>query len=160
MSALTPTTCKDCTEKHGTIFPFNVNEAQYIPAHINGQCRIVPMRTKQVGTATNDGVFGADMYLMYTQSLPNNYISKTNAIALGWSPKKGTLHSVAPSKTIFGGIYRNKNGKLPSKPGRMWYEADINYVSGYRNHDRILFSSDGLIFVTYDHYKTYYEIIR
>ncbi|MBQ1250923.1 MAG: hypothetical protein IIY00_04930 [Clostridia bacterium] len=43
----------------------------------------------------------------------------------------------------------------------MWYEADINYDSkiGYRGTDRILFSNDGLIFVTYDHYHTFKEII-
>jgi hypothetical protein len=44
------------------------------------------------------------------------------------------------------------------KAGRIWYEADINYDDGYRNHQRILYSNDGLIFVSYDHYQTYYEI--
>lgn len=43
--------------------------------------------------------------------------------------------------------------------GRTWQEADINYVNGKRNTDRILFSSDGLLFVTYDHYETFYEIV-
>lgn len=56
------------------------------------------------------------------------------------------------------GEYKNRNGKLPSKNGRVWYEADINYTGGYRNDDRILFSNDGLIFVTYDHYETFLEI--
>jgi hypothetical protein len=41
---------------------------------------------------------------------------------------------------------------------RIWYEADINYTSGYRGTERILYSNDGLIFVTYDHYQTFYEI--
>ena len=44
--------------------------------------------------------------------------------------------------------------------GRVWYEADINYDGGYRSNDRILYSNDGLIFVTYDHYKTFYEVTR
>ena len=44
-------------------------------------------------------------------------------------------------------------------PDRIWYEADINYKSGYRDSKRILWSNDGLIFVTYDHYRTYCEII-
>ena len=43
--------------------------------------------------------------------------------------------------------------------GRIWYEADINYKRGYRNTQRLLFSNDGLIFVTYDHYETFAEII-
>ena len=59
---------------------------------------------------------------------------------------------------VFGGIYQNKNNHLPSIPGRIWYEADINYYDGLRNGHRILFSNDGLIFVTYDHYLSFYEI--
>lgn len=52
----------------------------------------------------------------------------------------------------------NRNGHLPSAPGRVWYEADINYSTGYRGVERILFSNDGLIFVTYDHYQTFQVI--
>ncbi|WP_314110249.1 ribonuclease domain-containing protein [Bacillus pseudomycoides] len=47
--------------------------------------------------------------------------------------------------SIGGNIYRNDDGALPSVTGRTWYEADINYLSGYRGNDRILYSSDGLI---------------
>lgn len=55
--------------------------------------------------------------------------------------------------------YANYNFKLPSAPGRVWYEADINYNgTRKRNRQRIVYSSDGLMFVTYDHYHTFYEI--
>lgn len=57
------------------------------------------------------------------------------------------------------GIYQNRNKHLPYKLGRIWYEADINYYEGRRNRHRLLWSNDGLIFVTYDHYATFYEII-
>jgi hypothetical protein len=57
------------------------------------------------------------------------------------------------------GIYYNDNNHLPVENGRIWYEADINYEKGYRGNDRILFSNDGLIFITYDHYKTFVEIV-
>lgn len=43
--------------------------------------------------------------------------------------------------------------------GRVWYEADINYTGGYRRRHRILYSNDGLIFVTYDHYETFWEVV-
>ena len=43
--------------------------------------------------------------------------------------------------------------------GQRWYEADINYTSAKRGKDRILFSNDGLIFGSYDHYEHFYEII-
>ena len=60
---------------------------------------------------------------------------------------------------MFGGVYDNDNKHLPESPGRIWYEADVNYTSGKRNKQRIVFSNDGLIFVTYDHYHTFHEII-
>lgn len=61
---------------------------------------------------------------------------------------------------IGGNLYENRDYKLPIKAGRIWYEADINYISDYRNRERILYSSDGLIFVSYDHYKTFYEVTK
>ena len=64
-----------------------------------------------------------------------------------------------PGKMIFGGVYKNNNRHLPIAPNRIWYEADINYESGFRGEDRIVFSNDGLIFVTYDHYHTFIEIV-
>lgn len=60
---------------------------------------------------------------------------------------------------ITGGIYKNRNEHLPQSPGRIWYEADINYKTGKRNTQSIVWSNDGLIFVTYDHYDTFYEIV-
>ena len=57
------------------------------------------------------------------------------------------------------GKYNNNNGHLPSSPGRLWTEVDINYTNRYREDSRIVFSNDGLIFVTYDHYKTFIEIV-
>ena len=47
---------------------------------------------------------------------------------------------------------------IPDKKGRIWYEADVDYESGHRNTKRIVFSNDGLIFITYDHYQTFIEI--
>ena len=68
------------------------------------------------------------------------------------------LNLVEPNKMLTKGIHKNKNGHLPKSTGRLWYEADVNYKSGYRDSQRIRWSNDGLIFVTYDHYKTFYEI--
>ncbi len=61
---------------------------------------------------------------------------------------------------IGGDVYSNREKKLPDAPGRVWHEADINYESGYRNRQRILYSNDGLIFASYDHYHTFYEITQ
>ena len=69
------------------------------------------------------------------------------------------LYNEGVTSAPAGAVYKNKDGKLPQSPGRVWYEADINYTKGYRNQERILYSNDGLVFVTYDHYETFYEII-
>ena len=57
------------------------------------------------------------------------------------------------------GEYYNDDGHLPVEFGRVWYEADINYTDGYRGTCRVLYSNDGLVFVTYDHYETFIEIV-
>ena len=49
--------------------------------------------------------------------------------------------------------------KEAESPGRIWFEADINYIVGRRGTERILYSNDGLIFVTRDHYHTFTEIV-
>lgn len=77
----------------------------------------------------------------------------------GWKRYLGNLRKVLPGATLGGDIYKNREKKLPEKDGRIWYEADINYDGGFRNTQRILYSNDGLVFVTYDHYITFYEII-
>lgn len=97
-------------------------------------------------------------YIQEHHELPPNYITKNEARALGWEPSKGNLHQVAPGKSIGGDVFRNREGLLPSKKGRVWYEADIHYNGGTRGSDRIVYSNDGLIYQTTDHYKTFQQI--
>ncbi len=91
--------------------------------------------------------------------LPGNYVDKKYAEKHGWKFYLGNLRKVFPDATIGGDVYYNNEHTLPEKPGRIWYEADINYTGGFRNTHRLLYSNDGLVFVTYDHYQTFYEII-
>ncbi|WP_375377954.1 ribonuclease domain-containing protein [Paenibacillus sp. MZ04-78.2] len=97
-------------------------------------------------------------YIKAHNKLPDNFITKDEAKKLGWDPQKGNLHKVAPGKSIGGDVFQNREGKLPKKKGRVWYEADINYKSDRRGKDRILFSNDGLIYKTEDHYETFEQI--
>lgn len=90
--------------------------------------------------------------------MPDNFITKNEAKKLGWDPQKGNLQNVAPGKSIGGDIYQNREGKLPNKKGRVLHEADINYKSGHRGKDRIVFSNDGLIYKTEDHYETFQQM--
>lgn len=96
-------------------------------------------------------------YLKKHGKLPDYYITKRRARERGWVASKGNLCNVLPGKAIGGDVFTNRQKILPSKNNRIWYEADLNYNCGRRNADRILFSSDKLIFVTKDHYKTFEE---
>lgn len=93
-------------------------------------------------------------YLQQHQRLPDYYVTKKQAREQGWDPRSGNLCAVLPGKAIGGDRFSNREGQLPSAGGRVWREADINYQCGRRGADRLLYSSDGLIFVTRDHYKT------
>ena len=97
---------------------------------------------------------------MYRGKLPDYYITKEEAKALGWKSKQGNLAEVAPGKMLGGNIYQNKEKLLPSKLGRSWYAADLDFDIGFRNNKRLFYSNDGLIFVSYDHGQTFYEIIE
>ena len=160
ISVFAPNTCKLCAEKHGAVYPAYLTAIPDFPAHPNGLCYIDYMRTKQVGTASKAGLNGVDAHLMYGRGLLSYYIRKGDARSKGWVQAAGNLANVLPGRMIGGDIYGNREGKLPSANNRIWYEADIDYKSGYRNDSRILYSNDGLIFVTYDHYHTFYEITR
>ncbi len=114
----------------------------------------------QAGFATDKGEEGADYWLLVHGKLPKYYISKEEAERLGWIKKKGNLAEVLPGRMIGGDIFYNDKGKLPDLPGRVWHEADVDYTGGRRNKKRILFSNDGLIFFTDNHYLTFTEIGR
>ncbi len=96
-------------------------------------------------------------YVKANGKLPDYYITKKEARDKGWIAAEGNLCDVLPGKAIGGDVFTNREGNLPDKPGRKWFEADLNYNCGRRNADRLLFSSDGLVFVTHDHYKTFEE---
>lgn len=113
-----------------------------------------------LGTATDLGQNGVDAYLAQFGKLPSYYITKSLAKKAGWKSWIGNLDDILPGKMIGGDVYQNREDKLPGASGRIWYEADLNYDGGFRNRQRFLYSNDGLIFVSYDHYQTYYEITK
>lgn len=94
-------------------------------------------------------------YLNQYGHLPSNFIKKNDAKKLGWVSSEGNLEEVAPGKSIGGDKFGNYEGALPKKKGRKYFECDINSDGGYRGAERIIFSDDGLIYYTGDHYKTF-----
>lgn len=97
-------------------------------------------------------------YLKAYGRLPENFITKSEARALGWDSSAGNLAQVAPGKSIGGDVFGNYEGRLPKANGRKYYECDIDYAGGSRGAKRIVFSNDGLIFYTADHYETFTQL--
>ncbi|MBQ8575181.1 MAG: phage head morphogenesis protein [Clostridia bacterium] len=146
-------TCDYCKEFHKKICSVN----DVLLHHPKCRCLSVPLQAAEAGATTKDGENGADWWLKNNGKLPDYYISVEDIEDLGWDNGDSPV-KFAPKKMIFGGTYHNFNGRLPQIEGRIWYEADINYYLGKRNRHRIVWSNDGLIFVTYDHYETFIEI--
>ena len=97
------------------------------------------------------------LYIHAFGHLPDNYLTKDEAEALGWTG--GSLDKVAPGKSIGGDVFGNREGKLPAKRGRTWYECDIGTQGkSSRGEKRIVFSSDGLIYYTSDHYESFTQL--
>lgn len=90
--------------------------------------------------------------------LPDNYITKNEAKKLGWVASEGNLTVVAPGKSIGGDKFGNREGLLPKKKGRTYYECDIDYTGGERNAKRLIYSNDGLIYYTEDHYNSFEQL--
>lgn len=154
-----PRRCEPCEDYHGKIYAMNEKPNPKPPLHFFCRCIIKALEAVKAGSATKLGTNGADFWIKYFKKLPEYYISKYDAKKLGWVQQLGNLANVAPGKMIFGGVYQNRNGHLPMAEGRIWYEADIDYTFGWRGDRRGLFSNDGLIFVSYDHYETFEEIV-
>ena len=105
-----------------------------------------------------DGVYDSKdevaLYIHLYGHLPSNYITKKEARSLGWSG--GSLEPYAPGKCIGGARFGNYEGNLPDKDGREYTECDIDTRGkSSRGAKRIVFSNDGLIYYTDDHYETF-----
>lgn len=111
-------------------------------------------------TITEDGTYTSKddvaLYLHTYGHLPDNYITKKEAQALGWDSSKGNLWDVAPGKSIGGDYYGNYEGVLPEDDS--YHECDIDYKGGKRNGKRIVYGKSGAIYYTEDHYSTFTEL--
>ena len=95
-------------------------------------------------------------HIRRTGSLPQNFITKKQAGELGW--QGGDLWRYARGKSIGGDRFGNFERRLPDKKGRIWRECDIEYRGGPRGAKRLIFSNDGLIFYTADHYESFERV--
>ena len=94
------------------------------------------------------------LYLHTYGQLPDNFITKDEARDLGW--EGGGLEEYAPGKCIGGDRFGNYEGLLPKTDGRKYTECDIDTLGrDSRGAKRIVFSNDGLIYYTEDHYESF-----
>ena len=105
-----------------------------------------------------DGVYTSAedvaLYLHLYGRLPSNFITKSEAKKAGWPG--GSLEPYFPGMCIGGDRFVNREGKLPTEKGRSWYECDVNTLGAdERGAERLVYSSDGLIYYTPDHYETF-----
>ena len=98
------------------------------------------------------------LYIHTYSKLPLNYITKAKAQEMGWDPEKGNLSDILPGMSIGGSAFGNYEGNLPRATGRRYFECDIDYEGGYRGAKRLIYSNDGLVFYTKDHYKTFEQL--
>lgn len=98
-------------------------------------------------------------YLFTYGYLPDNFITKREAQALGWDNTRNYVSDAAPGKSIGGDRFGNYEELLPTARGRQYYECDCYYVKGKRNAYRVIFSSDGHVYYTADHYQTFTELV-
>ena len=115
-------------------------------------------KTQKTKTIDRNGSYTSKddvaLYIHTYGELPKNFISKKQAERLGWDG--GSLEPYAPGKSIGGSYFGNYEGKLPKKKGRTYYECDID-TKGKRSRGpkRIVYSTDGLIYYTPNHYETF-----
>lgn len=121
-----------------------------------------PVRTEKPTTTPKQTAITAPQdiadYIFAHGTLPDNFLTKNEARQLGWDSSKNYVSDVAPGYSIGGDKFGNYEGLLPDASGRKWYEADANYTAGPRGAERILYSSDGLVYYTNDHYQTFTEM--
>ena len=94
------------------------------------------------------------LYLYTYGYLPRNFIRKDEARGYGWSG--GSVEVYVPGAAIGGDRFYNREGLLPEADGRKYYECDIDTDGrNSRGAKRIVFSNDGLIYYTDDHYASF-----
>ena len=95
------------------------------------------------------------LYIHVYGKLPPNFITKEEARDLGW--EGGSVEKACGESLAIGGDkFGNREGLLPKAKGRQYNECDIDTLGkDSRGAKRIVFSNDGLIYYTDDHYESF-----
>ncbi len=153
------TAAKKTTEADTT--PAQTEPATEAPTQTPADTTATPPET-QTAIDENGKYYSKDEVALYIHTyghLPSNFVSKKDAKAAGWSG--GSLEPYFPGCVIGGDYFGNYEGLLPKKKGRTYYECDID-TKGKRSRGakRIIFSNDGYIYYTDDHYESFTELYK
>ncbi|MBR4550916.1 MAG: ribonuclease [Oscillospiraceae bacterium] len=134
------------------------NEADPPPQESTGENQSAPAEEELL---EEDGSYttkeDVSLYLRQYGRLPSNFITKKEAEKAGWNG--GSLERVLPGKCIGGDYFGNYEERLPKAKGRTWRECDINTLGKKsRGAERLLYSNDGLIYYTSDHYESFTQL--
>ena len=133
------------------------DETQSIDNNLNGD--IGQENPQDENQIDEDGYYTSKedvaLYIHTYDKLPKNFITKNEASDLGWKSNVGNLWDVTDRMSIGGDKFGNREGLLPKEDGRQYYECDINYEGGHRGAERLVYSNDGLIYYTQDHYDSF-----
>ena len=115
-------------------------------------------KTQKTKTIDRNGSYTSKddvaLYIHTYGCLPNNFITKNEARDLGW--EGGSVQRYKEGAAIGGDKFGNREGILPKASGRQYYECDIDTDGkNSRGAKRIVFSNDGLIYYTEDHYESF-----
>ena len=118
---------------------------------------VIPEATEDTDLAEDGYYYSAEDVALYIHTygeLPDNFITKNEARDLGW--EGGSVEVYAEGCAIGGDKFGNREGLLPKADGRVYYECDIDTNGAdSRGAKRIVFSNDGLIYYTEDHYESF-----
>jgi len=93
------------------------------------------------------------LYLHAFQELPDNYITEDEAEDAGWVSSRGNLWDVFYGACLGGDVYQNRERLLPRD--KTYEKCDVNYFGAYRGAERLVYSYDGYIYYTEDHYQSF-----
>ncbi len=152
----------------GAVQPVSAQNAQSAPEQKteSGGLTLLPSEKESLPEDTErvldeDGSYTTKedlaLYIHTYGHLPSNFIPKKEAEKAGWSG--GSLEKVLPGMCIGGDYFGNNEGMLPKAKGRKWTECDVNTLGAKsRGPERIVFSNDGLIYYSPDHYESFEQL--
>lgn len=91
------------------------------------------------------------LYIHTYHKLPSNYMTKKEATDKGYykNPKKNGI-------MIGGDYFGNYEELLP--PNDNYYECDVDYKGNDRGKNRLIYTTDGTVYYTKNHYKSFTQL--